>query len=126
MRQIAVAHRPATTGTTSRNHASMSAAANQVLWLSRGYGKDTVNPTNLGALVQEIERFVSGKEDSIVLIDGLEYLLVQNETQKVVKFIQSLADTASVHRSKVLLPFNTKTVAQEAQRALLTRELVEI
>jgi len=93
-----------------------------VLWLSRGYGKDTVNPTNLGALVHEIERFVSGKEDSVVLLDGLEYLLVQNDTQKVVKFVQTLADSASVHHTKILMPFNEKSVG-EAERALLTRDL---
>jgi len=93
-----------------------------VLWLSRGYGKDTVNPTNLGALVHEIERYVSGKEDSVVLLDGLEYLLVQNDTQKVVKFVQTLADSASVHHTKVLLPFNEKSIG-EAERALLTRDL---
>ncbi len=93
-----------------------------VLWLSRGYGKDAVNPTNLGAMVQDIEKFASGKEDAVVLFDGLEYLLVQNEPQKVVKFVQTLADTASMHHMKVLLPFNTKTV-DEARRALLTRDL---
>ena len=93
-----------------------------VLWLSRGYGKGSVNPTNLGAMIGDIEKFASGKEDSIVLFDGLEYLLVQNEPQKVVKFVQTLADTASVHHMKVLLPFNLKSV-DEARRALLTRDL---
>src|SRR3989454_1200116 len=93
-----------------------------VLWLSRGYGKDTVNPTNLGALVHEIERFASGKEDSIVLLDGLEYLLVQNDPQKIVKFVQTLEDTASVHHTKILIPFDVKSVT-EAQRALIMRDL---
>jgi two-component system cell cycle response regulator len=93
-----------------------------VLWLSRGYGKDAVNPTNLGAIIQNVEKFVSGKEDSVVLFDGLEYLLVQNDAQKVVKFVQTLADTASVHHAKVLIPFDTKSVS-EVQRALITRDL---
>ncbi len=96
-----------------------------VLWLSRGYGKETVNPTNLGALVQDIERFMSGKEDSVVLLDGLEYLLVQNDPQKVVKFIQVLVDSASVHRSKLLVSFDVKAVS-EAVRALITRDLQSI
>jgi len=96
-----------------------------VLWLSRGYGKETVNPTNLGALVQDIERFMSGKEDSVVLLDGLEYLLVQNDPQKVVKFIQVLVDSASVHRSKLLISFDVKSVT-EAVRALITRDLQSV
>jgi len=96
-----------------------------VLWLSRGYGKETVNPTNLGALVQDIERFMSGKEDSVVLLDGIEYLLVQNNPQKVVKFIQVLVDSASVHRSKLLVSFDVKSVS-EAVRALITRDLQSV
>ena len=96
-----------------------------VLWLSRGYGKETVNPTNLGALVQDIERFMSGKEESVVLLDGLEYLLIQNNPQKVVKFVQVLVDSASVHHSKVLISFDVKSV-NEAVRALLTRDLVTL
>jgi parallel beta-helix repeat protein len=96
-----------------------------VLWLSRGYGKETVNPTNLGALVQDIERFMSGKEDSVVLLDGLEYLLVQNDPQKVVKFIQVLVDSASVHHSKLLISFDVKAV-NEAVRALITRDLQSV
>src|SRR5207249_12263696 len=94
-----------------------------VLWLSRGYGKETVNPTNLGALVQDIERFMSGKEESVVLLDGLEYLLIQNDPQKVVKFVQVLVDSASVHHSKLLISFDVKSV-NEAVRALLTHDLV--
>ena len=93
-----------------------------ILWLSRGYGRETVNPTNLGALVHEIERFASGKEDPIVLLDGLEYLLVQNDPQKIVKFVEALADTASVHHAKLLIPFDVKSV-NETQRALITRDL---
>lgn len=96
-----------------------------VLWLSRGYGKETVNPTNLGALVQDIERFMSGKEDSVVLLDGLEYLLVQNNPQKVVKFIQVLVDSASIHRSKLIVSFDVKSVS-EAVRALITRDLQSV
>ena len=96
-----------------------------VLWLSRGYGKETVNPTNLGALVQEIERFMSGKEDSVVLLDGLEYLLVQNDPQKVVKFVHVLVDSASVHHSKLLISFDVKSVS-EAVRALITRDLQSV
>ena len=93
-----------------------------IVWLSRGYGRERIRPTNLGALVQEVERFVSGTKDTVVLLDGLEYLLVQNDPQKVVKFVQTLSDTASVHRTRILIPFNVKTV-DEPLRALITRDL---
>lgn len=94
----------------------------QTQWLSRGYGKDAVNPTNLGALAHDIERFVSGKENSIVLVDGLDYLLVQADSRQVVKFVRKLGEIASNHKSKVLLPINPRAL-QEAHRAPILRDL---
>ena len=94
----------------------------QTQWLSRAYGKEAANPTNLGALAHDIERFVSGKENSIVLVDGLEYLLVQADSDEVVKFVRKLGEIASNHRSKVLLPINPKAL-QEAHRAPILRDV---
>ena len=93
-----------------------------VLWLTRGYGKERIRPTNLGAIVQEIEGFVGGKENTVVLLEGLEYLLVQNDPQKIVKFVQTVVDTASVHHTRILIPFNIKAV-EDPLRALITRDL---
>lgn len=93
-----------------------------VLWLSRGFGRDARSASNLGWLAQEIERFMTGKEDSIVLLDGLEYLIMQNDFQEVMRFVQTVRNAIGLHGSRLLLTVNLK-VFDEAKRALLTRDL---
>ncbi|MFQ6128279.1 MAG: DUF835 domain-containing protein [Thermoplasmata archaeon] len=95
-----------------------------VLWLSRDPKRGNINPTNLGAILLEVERFLKkgkGKE-TVVMLDGLEYLIVQNDFSKVIKFVQNLRDTISVSGSKLLMPFNLVAI-EESKRALLTRDL---
>lgn len=80
------------------------------LWLSRSFGQDAVNPTNLVALAHEIERFVSGKENSIVLIDDLDYLISQTDRIQVARFVQSLVKIGDIHNSRLVLAFDGRSV----------------
>lgn len=95
-----------------------------ILWLSRDSRRANISPTNLGAIILEAQRFLKKEEgrDSIVMLDGLEYLIVQNDFSKVIKFVQTLKDTISVAGSKLLIPFNLAAL-EESRQALLTRDL---
>jgi hypothetical protein len=95
-----------------------------ILWLSRDTKRANINPTNLGAIILEVQRFIKDAEgkESVVMLDGLEYLIVQNDFSKVIKFVQNLKDTISVGGSKLLIPFNLAAL-EEARQALLTRDL---
>jgi hypothetical protein len=78
----------------------------------------------LGAIILEAQRFLKKEEgkETIVMLDGIEYLIVQNDFSKVIKFVQTLKDTISIGRSKLLIPFNLAAL-EESRRALLTRDL---
>ncbi len=95
-----------------------------VLWLSRDSRRANISPTNLGAIILEAQRFLKKEEgkETIMMLDGLEYLIVQNDFSKVIKFVQTLKDTISVGGSKLLIPFNLAAL-EESRRALLTRDL---
>lgn len=93
-----------------------------ILWLSRGYGRSAVNPTNLGRMVTEIERHVAGREASIILLDHVDYLLRQNGAPAVAKFLEGLTGAVSTHHSRLLVPIDPATIAP-ADSALLTRDL---
>ncbi len=95
-----------------------------ILWLSRDSRRANISPTNLGAIILEAQRFLKKEEgkETIVMLDGLEYLIVQNDFSKVIKFVQTLKDTISVGGSKLLIPFNLAAL-EESRRALLTRDL---
>ncbi len=93
-----------------------------VLWLSRGYGRSSVNPTNLAQLVHEIERHVTGREASVVVLEGFEYLVTQNGAAAVARFLEQLTDAISAHLSRLLVPFDPAQVAAQ-ELPLLTRDL---
>ena len=91
-------------------------------WLSRAFTKDSMSPTNLGAVAEQIEGFVESQQNALVLLDGIEYLIVQNDLQKVVRFVSTVRDSVAMHKARLVIPFNMQCV-DESGRALLTRDL---
>jgi hypothetical protein len=93
-----------------------------IYWLSRSFGKETLNPTNLGAIVELVRKRTAGKPGSVVLLDGVEYLYTQNDFGKVVKFIQALADVVAEQKAVLLLPLDPQTLDPD-RLAVLMRDL---
>lgn len=74
----------------------------KVVWLSTTLGRDYVDPHNLSALTNLINGFVDSSRRAIILIDGLEYLRLNNDGDRVLKFIEYL-DEIVMQRQGVLL-----------------------
>lgn len=85
----------------------------KILWLSRDEEKGGFIPTNLGAISNVVEKFLkeNKKDGTIVMIDGLEYLVAQNGFGKVLKLLHSLKDSVGVGGSTLLVPFNLQSVS---------------
>ncbi len=96
--------------------------SSSIHWLSRAFTKESISPTNLGALAEQIDGFVSKVPNAVILLDGIEYLIVQNDLQKVVRFVSSVRDSVAMHKAKMVIPFNMQSV-DDTGRALLTRDL---
>ena len=96
--------------------------SSDVLWLSRGYSRTAVSPTNLGHLVNAIEKHVAGREASVVLLDNLDYLVMQNGAAAVAKFIEGLTGAVATHHSRLLVPLDPASMPP-GDFALLTRDL---
>jgi hypothetical protein len=56
-----------------------------IIWLSNQLGKVYVNPANIGILGDTIIRFIEKSDDSVIMIDGVEFLIVNNGFDKVLK-----------------------------------------
>lgn len=93
-----------------------------VIWLSRSKNKHSVSPTNLGAIVEEIKEFMSKQKESIIMFDGLEYLAIHNEFDRVLKFLHSLQDEVAVHNSRMITSLNPSTLGKK-DIALLSKEM---
>lgn len=94
----------------------------EILWLSTIEGENTIEPTQLSKLAFIIGHFVRQNHGGTILLDGLEYLILQNDFKTVLRFIYSVTDYISVHKAILLLPISPKTLSL-SQIKMLEREL---
>jgi hypothetical protein len=89
--------------------------AAKILWLTRRVGVDHIDPTELSLLNLEITKFVQGMPKSVVLLEGLEYIITQNDFETVLRFVNHLHDFVLAHDCAVIIIIDP--------RVLSTREL---
>lgn len=89
------------------------------LWLAETPGPNNVHPGNLQMLTHMTTEFLK-KGPSLVAIDGLEYLLVNNDITRVLKFLGQLRDMAVVEGAILLVTVDPLALS-ERQRAILER-----
>jgi len=110
----------------SRTHPEQLRAAYRLtqtpfLWLAETPGPNNINPGNLQLLAHMTTEFVR-KGPSLVVIDGLEYLLVNNDPNRIMKFLGQLRDEVIVKGSILLVSIDPRALT-ERQRAILEREM---
>ena len=97
-----------------------------VIWLSRSSEyKGHIEPSDLVELSQTLKEFIGKSKNSVVLLDGIEYLITQNNFDEILRFIQSLNDTFAISTSRLIVPIDPSTI-DEKQIHLLEREMNEI
>jgi len=96
-----------------------------MLWLSRSETKDALNPNDLSKLGYIVENFTRKSESSVILLEGLEYLITQISFEPVVKHLQELKDTIVLHNSRLIVPLHSKTLTPKEYN-ILKREFTVI
>ncbi len=71
----------------------------KAVWLTKQessrYGNfDVVSPLDMGGIASGTRSFMKEEEGRVVLLEGVEYLFVQNDGVGVLKFLQTLSDQA--------------------------------
>jgi len=93
-----------------------------IIWLSNKVGKVYVNPTNIGILSDTIIRFVEKSGESIVLIDGLEFLIVNNDFEKVLRMIHHISEAVMEYKSRLLISVDPR-ILDIREMALFERNM---
>ncbi len=93
-----------------------------IIWLSNKVGRVYVNPTNIGILSDTIIRFVEKSEESIILIDGVEFLIVNNDFEKVLRMIHHISEGVMEHKSRLLISIDPR-ILEIREMALLERNM---
>ena len=92
-----------------------------ILWLSNVGKEDTVRPKDLEKLSLTLEEFIT-QQSGVILIDGLEYLITNNNFLTVLRLVQSLRDRVAIHHATLVFSINPGTL-DDHQRNLLSREV---
>jgi len=93
-----------------------------IIWLSNVGRESTIRPKDLEKLSLSLEQFLSQPGGGIVLLDGLEYLITNNNFITVLRLIQSLRDQVAINQSILLMAVNRSTL-ETHQLNLMEREV---
>ncbi|MBI5000959.1 MAG: DUF835 domain-containing protein [Euryarchaeota archaeon] len=99
----------------------------EVVWMSDTSGDPKIlNPKRLEfETMRTIGNFIKGRKDSVLMIDGFEYLVVENGFDKVLKFFKKINDLCSVNQSTFLVPMSPGAVTPD-QLAILKKEFDQV
>ncbi len=92
-----------------------------VLWLSNVGKEDSVRPKDLEKLSLALEQFIT-KETGIVLLDGIEYLVTNNNFLTVLRLVQALRDQVAINGATMVISVNPSTLDTH-QLNLLEKEV---
>ncbi len=94
--------------------------AARILWLTRRVGENHVDPTELIRLSMTISKFIEGTQKTVVLVEGLEYLITQNDFETVLRFVNHLHDFVLAHDCAVIIVLDPRVLSMR-ELALLER-----
>jgi len=95
-----------------------------VVWLSSTAKEECIRPRDLEKLSLMIEQFME-TGPCIILLDGVDYLMTNNEFKSVLRLIEILADLISVHNSILLVTMPPGAIDEDCLH-LIERGMDEI
>jgi archaellum biogenesis ATPase FlaH len=90
----------------------------RVVWLSTTLGKDYIDPHNLNSLSNLIGTFLNEGPRSLLLVDGLEYLMINNDFARILHFLEYVNEQIALRRAALILSVD--------ERAFESKELAYI
>ncbi len=93
----------------------------KLYWLTKSMTEvASLEPSQIEKIRWLIKDFVSENQNSVILVDGLEYLILQNNFENVLKFVELLKDDIAINNAILILPIDPATL-EARQLALLER-----
>jgi PAS domain S-box-containing protein len=98
-----------------------------LVWLNGGdvvLGETAIKPGNLSSLTATVTDFIAKADDSVVMLDGMEYVMARNGFDSMLKFVQYLNDRIMDSNSRAFFCIDTGAL-DDKQKHLLLTEMVE-
>lgn len=96
-----------------------------IYWLATRAGEGVIAPTNLSIMTNTIIQFIRENDSSIVLLDGVEYLVTNNDFTKVLRSIDQINDHIVQSHAVMIMPVDPRAFDQK-ELALLERNMEKI
>ncbi|HKZ49344.1 MAG TPA: DUF835 domain-containing protein [Thermoplasmata archaeon] len=93
-----------------------------IVWLTTIFGQNQVPPTDLALLEKIVLQALKDAANPVVLLDGVEYLLVYNKFERVIRFFHTVRDATEAAGGSLVLALDT-SVLEEREAALFESEL---
>lgn len=94
----------------------------KTIWLSQTPSDGGHNPTSIGPLATVVARYVEENRESALILDGVEYLVVNNGFPQVLKFIEHVNEIIMRSNSIMIIPVSPDAFDRK-EMALLERNL---
>ncbi|MBI4362730.1 MAG: DUF835 domain-containing protein [Euryarchaeota archaeon] len=91
-------------------------------WLCHQEGEGEGRIRRLDEILRAVREFSHQPGESVILLDGLEYLIGRSEFTSVLKFVHDLSESVALTPGRVVVPLDPRTL-EERQVALLEREM---
>jgi len=79
-----------------------------ITWLATQAGEKVIDPTSLGMLAHAVMDFFSKTKNGVVLLDGLEYLITNNDFKKVSRMLEQINDFVMQYRCFLIVPVDPR------------------
>jgi hypothetical protein len=95
-----------------------------LVWLTQNAeaGEKCITPTDMPRVHFVISDFLDKAQNSVILLDGIEYIITHNSFPSALKLLQLLNDRVMMHRSRLIVPVDPVAVG-EKELALLERDM---
>ena len=92
----------------------------RLIWLSTTLGKDYIDPHNLSSITNVAGVFLQDKGKSVMLLDGLEYLMVHNDFGRVLTYVEYLNELVMQRQAVLFISLDDRAF-EPRQIALIER-----
>jgi hypothetical protein len=86
---------------------------------------DFVSPNSLPLLADAIQQFLVGNSNGVIFLEGLEYLMTQNDFKGVLRFVQLISELVQLKKGILILSANPTTM-DPREFSLIEREMTQI
>ena len=92
----------------------------RIVWLSTTLGKDYIDPHNLNSLSNLIANFVNDGPRAVILLDGIEYLMINNDFPRILHFLEYVNEQIALRRATLILSVDDRAF-EPKELALIER-----